>query len=191
MWARQENRQITRKSYDDIGGVEAALARRAEAIFTTLTGNGADPQMEKTFRRLFTRLVTLGEGQEDTRRVVERRELGEDVWSLAQRLAGENNRLVVTNAPAFAGETAEVVHEALIRHWPKLVDWINRDRNFQSWLRQIKSNVQLWSADASDEGSLLRGGMLTQAIDWLGRRRDDLSPEECRFIEASIAAWEK
>ena len=31
--------------------------------------------MKKTFRRLFTRLVTLGEGQEDTRRVVERREL--------------------------------------------------------------------------------------------------------------------
>jgi hypothetical protein len=191
MWARQEKRQITRKSYDNIGGVEGALAQRAEAIFATLTGNGANPQMEKTFQRLFTRLVTLGEGHEDTRRVVERRELGEDVWLLAQHLAGEDNRLVVINAPEFLRETAEVIHEALIRHWPRLVKWIKRDRPFQSWLRQIKSNIQLLSVDATDEGSLLRGSMLTQAMDWLSRRRDDLSPEECGFIEASIAAWKK
>jgi hypothetical protein len=121
-----------------------------------MTENGANPQMARAFQRLFTRLVTLGEGQEDTRRVVDRGELGDDVWSLAQRLAGEGNRLVVTNAPAFSRETAELVHEALIRHWPKLVDWIDRNRSFQSWLWQIRSNVELWSADPSDDGPLLR-----------------------------------
>ena len=77
-----------------------ALAQRAETIFAALTKNGPNLQMDKAFQRLFTRLVTLGEGQEDTRRVVEHRELGDEVWSLAQRLAGEDNRLVVTNAPA-------------------------------------------------------------------------------------------
>lgn len=189
MWGRQEHRKITRKSYDDIGGVEGALAQRAETIFAVMTENGANSQIAHAFQRLFTRLVAPGEGQEDTRRVADRRELGDDVWSLAQRLADEDNRLVVTNAPAFSHsrETAEVVHEALIRHWPKLVDWIDRDRAFQSWLRQIRSNVELWSADPSDDGPLLRGGMLAQARDWLARRRDDLSPAEQGYIEASIA----
>ena len=187
MWGRQEKSRITRKSYDDIGGVEGAVAQRAEAIFAAMTDNGANPQMEQAFQRLFTRLVTLGEGQEDTRRVVERRELGDDVWSLAQRLAGEDNRLIVTNAPAFSRETAEVVHEALIRHWPTLVGWIDRDRAFQTWLRQIRSNVELWSADPADEGLLLRGSMLAQARDWLAQRRDDLSLAEFGFIEASIS----
>lgn len=143
--------------------------------------------MEKDFQRLFTRLVTPGEGQEDTRRVAERRELGDDVWSLAQRLAGEGNRLVVTNAPALPHETAEMLHEALIRHWPKLADWINRDRAFLYWLRQIKSTMDLWLADPTDEGLLLRGGMLAQATDWLARRGDDLGPAERAYIEASIA----
>jgi WD40 repeat protein len=188
MWGRQQNGKITRTSYDDIGGVEGALAQRAEAIFAAMTENGADAPTAHTFRRLLTRLVTLGEGQEDTRRVVDRRELGDEAWSLAQRLAGEDNRLVVTNAPAFSRETAEVVHEALIRHWPRLVDWIDRDRAFQSWLRQIGSNVELWSADPSDQGPLLRGGMLAQARDWLARRRDDLSPAELSYIEASLAS---
>jgi WD40 repeat protein len=187
MWGRQQNGRITRKSYDDIGGVEGALAQRAETIFAAMTGDGANPQIAQAFRRLFTRLVTLGEGQEDTRRVVDRRELGDDVWSLAQRLAGEDNRLIVTNAPAFSRETAELVHEALIRHWPKLVDWIDRDRAFQSWLRQIRSNVELWSADPSDDGPLLRGGMLAQAREWLAGRRDDLSAAELAYIEASLA----
>jgi WD40 repeat protein len=191
MWGRQEEGKITRKSYDEIGGVEGALAQRAETIFGAMTGNGANPQMAQSFRRLFTRLVTLGEGQEDTRRVVDRRELGDDVWSLAQRLAGEDNRLVVTNAPAFARETAEVVHEALIRHWPRLVDWIDRDRGFQSWLRGIRPNLELWQAHMDDEGPLLRGGMLAQAAEWVARRGDDLAPDERRYVEACLALHER
>jgi Novel STAND NTPase 1 len=162
MWRRQERKKITRKSYDEIGGVEGALAQRAETVFAGLTKNGSDPAMDKAFQRLFTRLVTLGEGQEDTRRVVERAELGDEVWGLAQRLAGEENRLVVTNRlevtnASSARETAEVVHEALIHNWPKLKEWIDRDRAFQSWLRQIRSNIELWSANPTDEGPLLRG----------------------------------
>jgi WD40 repeat protein len=187
IWGLQEKRKITRKSYDAIGGVQGALARRAEAIFAEMTADGTNARMAADFQRLFTRLVTPGEGQEDTRRIVERRELGDEVWSLAQRLAGEANRLVVTSAPDPSRETAEVVHEALIRNWPTLAGWINRDRAFLSWLRQIKSNVELWSADPSDDGPLLRGGMLAQARDWLARRREDLSPAEQGYIEASLA----
>jgi hypothetical protein len=222
MWPRQEKRIITRRSYDDIGQVEGAVAQHAEEIFKKLTNNGADVQMVKTFQRLFTRLVTPGEGQEDTRRVVTRQELHEDDWLLAQRLAGEGNRLVVTNlvattagavsretagiwsltqitttkdnrlgvtnAPCISDETAEVVHESLIRHWPRQLEWINRDRDFLSWQRHIKPNVEAWSIDHGDEGALLRGNMLSQAIDWLDKRRDDLSSVELGVIKASIAA---
>jgi tetratricopeptide (TPR) repeat protein/ABC-type dipeptide/oligopeptide/nickel transport system ATPase component len=186
MWARQERKKITRKSYDDIGGVEGALAQRAETVFAALTRSGTDSAMEKKFQRLFTRLVTPGEGQEDTRRVVEREELGEEAWRLAQHLAGEENRLVVTNASS-ARLTAEVVHEALIRHWPRLVDWFNRDRAFQSWLRQLAPRKDEWRAHPQDEGTLLRGGPLGVAEDWLARRPDEVSDDERAFIDASIA----
>jgi CO/xanthine dehydrogenase Mo-binding subunit len=46
------------------------LAQRAETIFASMTGNGANAPMARSFQRLFTRLVTPGEGQEDTRRVL-------------------------------------------------------------------------------------------------------------------------
>jgi WD domain, G-beta repeat len=205
MWGRQRGAQITRNSYDEIGGVEGALAMRAEAIFGRLTGfNPATqrvdrPEVERDFRLLFTRLVRLGEGQEDTRRVAVRNELGDTAWPLAQRLAGEENRLVVTNAPVVQAtekaaidgdkaprETVEVVHEALIRHWPRLVEWIDRDRELQSWLAQIRSNIDIWLKDRSDESPLLRGGMLAQGVEWLAKRRDDLNAEEQDYIQASV-----
>lgn len=186
MWARLGNRRITRASYDAIGGVEGALAQRAQAIFEVRTEKGEDAHAVTVFRRLFTRLVTLGEGAEDTRRIVGREELGLEAWALAQSLAGEDNRLVVTSAQAPEHETAEVVHEALIRNWPTLIDWITRDRAFHSWLRQLKPRVDEWRNHPEDEGTLLRGGPLTVAEEWLQRRGDEVNEEERRYIERSV-----
>jgi hypothetical protein len=141
MWGRLKTPLMTRADYDAIGGVEGALAKRAQAIFDEATQHGTDGAAVAMFRRLFRRLVTLGEGAEDTRRIVTREELGPDGWALAQRLADENNRLVVTATTTQGQETAEVVHEALIRSWPTLVEWVKLDRTFQTWLRQLKPRL--------------------------------------------------
>jgi formylglycine-generating enzyme required for sulfatase activity len=138
------------------------------------------------FRRLFTRLVTLGEGVEDTRRVVDFKELGSDAWELAQRLAGESNRLVLISNAERERETAEVVHEALISNWPTLIEWVESDRRFQSWLRQLRPRVDEWLNHPEDEGTLLRGGPLVGAEAWLGQRREELSDDERAYIEASV-----
>ncbi len=133
IWRRLKRPVITRTDYDSIGGVEGALAKRAQAIFEDATKNETDSASIELFRKLFTRLVTPGEGAEDTRRTVGREELGATVWALAQKLAGEDNRLVVTGATMPGQETVEVAHEALIRNWPALVEWVNRDRAFILW----------------------------------------------------------
>jgi hypothetical protein len=92
MWMRLDKRRMTRATYDAIGGVEGAVAQRAQKIFDSLTTKGGDTHAVMLFRRLFTRLVSLGEGAEDTRRIVGRGELGQETWELAQRLAGEDIR---------------------------------------------------------------------------------------------------
>jgi len=186
MWGRQQRKTITRKSYDEIGGVEGALAQRAGTIYDALTANGKDMHAAMLFRRLFMRLVTFGEGAEDTRRIVGREELDQEEWSLAQRLANEDNRLIVTGALGPGRETAEVVHEALIRNWPNLTEWVNRDREFRSWLQQLRPRVDEWRKSPADEGTLLRGGPLVVADDWLARRPDEFSEEERTFVAASI-----
>jgi formylglycine-generating enzyme required for sulfatase activity len=187
MWERLDKRRMTRAVYEMIGGVEGALAQRADAIYDALTAKGENTHAVSVFRRLFTRLVALGEGGAgDTRRIVGREELGPEAWALAQRLAGEDNRLIVTSAPVPDRETAEVLHEALIRTWPKLIEWLDRDRTFQSWLRQLKPRVDEWRNHPDDEGALLRGGALALAKDWLERRDDEFSENERTYIDRSV-----
>jgi hypothetical protein len=186
-WGRLKTPLMTRADYDAIGGVEGALAKRAQAIFEDATKKETEASSVALFRHLFTRLVTLGEGAEDTRRIVVRDELGPEEWTLAQKLAGEDNRLVVTAATTPGQETVEVAHEALIRNWPALVDWVNRDRAFISWRNQLKPRVDDWRKSPGDEGALLRGGPLAVAEDWVGRRGDDLNEEERAFVAASVA----
>jgi hypothetical protein len=191
MWGRLEAPLMARTDYDAIGGVEGALAKRAQAIFDHATQEGADEPQVVLFRRLFTRLVTLGEGAEDTRRIVGRDELGPEAWALAQRLAGEDNRLVVTAAATSGQETAEVVHEALIRNWPTLVDWLNRDRAFLSWRNQLKARLDDWRADPADYGTFLRGGPLAIAQEWLAKCGNEINDQERLFVTTSARFRER
>ena len=190
MWGRLKTSLMTRAEYDEIGGVEGALAKRAQAIFDVATDGGRNELTVALFRRLFTRLVALGEDAEDTRRIAGRDELGPNAWALAQKLADENNRLVVTSAPDEGKETAEVVHEALIRNWPTMMEWLNLDRAFITWRNRLKPRLDEWRANPSDQGTQVRGGQLATAKDWLVRRGDDLNEEEKAFISNGMAALE-
>lgn len=190
MWERRHVNGLTRISYDAIGGIEGALAKRAESIYLQMTTNDSVIDVKSAFRQLFTRLVTLGEGAEDTRRVADRTELGASSWDLAQQLAGEANRLIVTDSESGNRETAELVHEALIRGWPRLVDWVNSDRAFLRWLSQLKPRIEDWNTDRNDEGTLLRGGPLATAQDWVSRKGPEISGNEKAYVSASITAFE-
>ncbi len=73
---------LTLEAYRRIGGVSGALARRAEQLFEPMNETARD-----ACRQLFLRLVTLGEGTEDTRRRVRRSELAD-----ARRRASDGRR---------------------------------------------------------------------------------------------------
>ena len=63
VWERRRGRMLTLEGYRDAGGVEGALAKRAEAI----VGGFSEPE-EELARRTLLRLTQPGEGAEDTRR---------------------------------------------------------------------------------------------------------------------------
>lgn len=179
LWDKQEQQTLTHQAYDQIGRVDGALARHAEAVFAELRL----PEKEMA-RRVFTQLVRPGDNTEDTRRVATRTEIGEERWSLVRHLA--DTRLVITNRDPEGQETAEVVHEALIRSWDRLRLWLETDRRFRLWQERLRSSLRQWSDNNKDSGGLLRGALLTEAGDWFNQRRDDLNPAEREFIEQSL-----
>lgn len=163
---------------EEIGQVEGALARHADEKY----GNLTDDEKEKV-RRIFIQLVRPGEGAKDTRRIAMKAELGEQNWSLVKQLA--DARLVVTSRNLASQETVEVVHEALIRNWGELREWMNANRVFRAWQERLRSAKGQWEATKRDQGSLLRGAALAEAEEKLKARPEDLIDEK-EFIEQSI-----
>ena len=54
-------------------------------------------------------------------------------------------RLVVTQRDEGSGEDiAEVVHEALIREWRRLRQWVDADREFLVWRQRLTEARKEW-----------------------------------------------
>ena len=84
---------------------------------------------------------------------------------------------------ATGEETVEVVHEALIKQWQSLRDWMKGDRTFRTWQEQLRAVMRQWENSGNDRGVLLRGFPLDEAKDWLERR---LLPSRSKSIENAI-----
>src|SRR5262249_37828638 len=121
-WGRRNGNAMTADSYDRSGGVREAIRITADRTFDDLS-----PDDQQAARRLFLRLVTPGEGQEDTRaRAAMPTE--DTLRKIVDRFASPRTRLLVTGFDREARPTVEVAHEALIRTWPRLRGWIDANR---------------------------------------------------------------
>ena len=124
-----------------------------------------------------------GVGTEDTRRVAIRGEIGEENWDLVQHLA--DKRLVVTGLDPAGLKTVEVVHEALIQKWDELREWIEADRAFRTWQGRLRASISTWEESRRNQGALLRGVPLAEAVGWEEQRGGEISATDSEFIAAS------
>ena len=179
LWQHCHARQLTHATYEAIGQVKGALALYAEECFDALT-----PAEQEQAKRVFVQLVNPVHDAADTRRLATRDEVGETHWNLVQKLA--NYRLVVTTEDVVKHESVEVVHEALIRNWKRLKDWMSSDFEFRSWQERLRFKLEDWERTHHEEEALLAGTALTEAEAWLEQRSEDLSSPERAFIQQSI-----
>ena len=115
-------KQLTRSAYKSLGGVGGALARHAD-----ITLDEMPPDERALAREAFRHLVT----SQNTRAVLTRQDLrtllggGEVADRVIEQLVGA--RLLVASENESGAETIEIVHEALLVAWPRLVEWRRDD----------------------------------------------------------------
>ncbi len=78
----------------------------------------------------------------------------------------------------------------LITAWQRLATWIDSDREFLVWIKQLNQLRSTW-AETRDPDDLLTGTILITASRWLDQRRESMIPQEIEFIEESKAADER
>jgi WD40 repeat protein/class 3 adenylate cyclase len=190
LYERREGDTLTRDAYQGIGGVSGALAGRAEEIY-----GGLGEHAQEAARQLFLRLVTLGEGAEDTRRRVERTELAsmevdQDALAEAIQEFGAWRLLSFDRDPRSGTPTIEVAHEALMREWARFRRWIDSGREEVRLHRRLAAAAREWGEADRESSYLLRGSNLAQFELLAGGRTVALTDLEREFVDASRAANE-
>jgi hypothetical protein len=191
LFEQRDGNQLTVNNYLKIGGVVGALGRRAEALYT-----GLDEDGQEAIRQLFLRLVIPGEGVEDTRRRVLRSELtalqsskyalNEQALNDVLEIFGRSRLLTFDRDPATRAPTIEIAHEALLRVWHRLKEWVHNSRDHLHQHRRLMVAAAEWLDFRRDSSYLLQGARLDAFEAWAGETDLALTPLEDEFLQASL-----
>ena len=184
-WARRQGNRLTGDSYTRSGGVREAIRITAERTFDELS-----PADQQVARQLFLRLVTPGEGQEDTRARAAM-PVDEAQRKIVEQFAAQRTRLLVTGYDRAARPTVEVAHEALIRTWPRLRQWIDSNREKLRSRAAILQAKTDWEQNGKRDDMLLSAGLqLERARSLLADPGDITTDDIEEFITLSSAREE-
>lgn len=180
-----DRRAMTLADYQQLGRVEAAVARRAEAAVTVL------PEADRDLaRRVFLRLVAVDDDNTVSRRRARRsqlRSLSPDTSEVGGLLAtfGDARLLSFDHDADTREPTVEVAHEALIQHWPRFRDWVRDAGDGLRVRQQIAAAAAAWVEHDRDDGDLARGLRLESALELATSEPETLDPLEREFVDAS------
>ena len=186
LWDKRKNSTIKLADYNAFGGLEKALESRADAIYQSFSS----AEQQQYCKQIFLRLVQPGEGTEDTRRRANLDEFKDKPDSKAIIKALADARLITTQQSADTAY-AEVSHEALIRHWGKLREWIEENREQIRTRNQISADAKQWEKHQYNPDWLRSGTPLSIAEDWLNKYQSDANELETKYIQAGIEARDK
>ncbi|MDX1658897.1 MAG: BTAD domain-containing putative transcriptional regulator [Nitriliruptorales bacterium] len=185
---RSPDGRLTLDEYTAIGGVEGALAGRAEELFGEL-----NPVEREAARQIFLRLVTVTEGSSDTRRRVLRDELVDVVGDAPTadhviEVFGDHRLLTFDRDPYTRAPTVEIAHEALLDAWERLRGWIDGAREDLTMQRRLVTEVAEWERAGRAPAYLLSSTRLDEFQTWSLHSDVHLAGAEKEFLEASRAA---
>jgi WD40 repeat protein len=199
LWLRRQDGFLTHEAYRRIGGVSGSVTTWCDSALDELTEeqqliarraltslvHPADPSHNITAVRTQVPLDELralaaapGDSEEKTA-------VDAVISSLARQRIITTQTLHAPHPGGPPGEpVAELIHEALIRDWGALREWVEQDHRFQEWLEGTRERQAHW-ARKKDAGDLLGGTALAEGLEWSRRRR--LPAEIGTYLEASRA----
>ncbi len=186
LWNMRIGNRLTIDTYVKIGRLRGAIARQAEECFTHLL-----PAEQQLARSVFSRLVRVsraGEEGSDTRQTVRLDQLNPGQQTVAEKFQGA--RLLVLSGDE-KDRRVEMAHEALLKAWERLRDWIEADRKFLLWLQAMNLFRAEWERTGRPRSNLLPETQLKEATAYLKTRKADFTSAERDFLIKSQSAYRR
>jgi len=118
-------------------------------------------------------------GSQNTKKVTKIEEFSPDDRETITILA--NERLIVTNK-----DEIEIVHEALIREWRQLKEWVDEYREFLIWQERVREDRRFYEEKGKKKEDLLKDSKLLVAKDFLASYEEYVSDRDREFVKKSI-----
>ncbi|WP_327363733.1 nSTAND1 domain-containing NTPase [Streptomyces sp. NBC_01296] len=193
LWRRLHDGFLTHDAYQRIGGVTGSLTTWCDTALSRLP-----PDDLPIAQRMLTSLVRPDDPRHNVPAIRAQVPLA-DLRDLAAGPGGApddsdavdtvlaeltRQRIVTTRTPEgpSAQPVAELIHDALIRDWGKLREWVRQDRRFREWFVRAGEQQARW-AEGKHQEDLLAGTALEEGLEWSHQRR--LPAEVSRFLTAS------
>ena len=180
---RTDDGLLTLAAYRELGGVEGSLAQRAEAVFKELPD-----EVQAELPKVLGALVSIHHDGHDT--VGRKRAPWSDRFAGKSRLLIDTfveNRLFVTELADDGSAVVTVAHEALLWHWPRVMDWVALNRENLRIRARIAAAAERWAAESKSNDLLLPPGKPLVEAESLLEQGIELHEEESGFIQASMA----
>ncbi|MGH2765257.1 MAG: BTAD domain-containing putative transcriptional regulator [Actinomycetota bacterium] len=186
LFERRHDDRVTLAAYREIGGIAGALSARADRIY-----EATDPQGRRATKQVFLRLVTLGEGRQDTRRRVAGSELDaleveQEAIDVVVNTFGRHRLLTFDREPSTREPTVEIAHEALLSAWGRLRAWIDDAREDLRQERGLARAAAEWRGSDRDPSFLVRGARLEQLESWAGATDLAIGRPQRAYLKASV-----
>lgn len=166
-WQRRDGDRLTIAGYEATGGIGGAIAKTADDVYGRLDEAG-----QSAARQLFLGLVRIGESGEadgegtgDTRRRVSAESLRAGLADPGAARAALD-AFIAARLLTSGGQTVEISHDALLRRWPRLRDWIGEDRAGHLVRQGVEETAATWDREGRDGSALYSGVRLTTAQAW-------------------------
>ena len=180
---RTDSGVLAHAAYERLGGVEGALATRADEVFGAL----AEP-VRAALPRVLRLLVGIGggEGEVPIRRIapLERLRATPEMSALTDALVAA--RLLTTAQDDQGRSVVRVTHEALLTRWRPVAEWLDRDRELLRYQSRVSGAASRWDREGRRPDLLLpEGKPLDESAALLNSWGDELTATEREFIARS------
>lgn len=171
---------LNQSDYSAMGGLEGAIQKTAEDIFTTYCPKTQENKCRDAFLRMIRSNVDL-----DQVGWVKRSVLWTDMPTESLETLGHfvTARLLVKKS-VDEQVLIEPAHEALLRNWARLREWIKEENDFLLWRDRFNVDFKQWRNSQSRIKDYLVGAKLIEAERW--KTKFAVSSQERLFIDKSI-----
>jgi hypothetical protein len=181
----RDRRLLTFAAYRALGGLEGAIARRADEVVDALS-----PEIQEALPAVLRALTTVRLGEEV---IAARPALRHEVAGTPAKSALVDGliaaRLFVADEDAQGHAVVRIAHEALLSRWPRARDTLNADKSFLETRARLQTDARRWFLEHKNPDLLLPPGVrLAEGEEILRSRREEADEQVTAYIEASSLA---